>query len=374
MFKSYHKLIISTVASVALVSTLSADGSHKYPNGKLVIDGGVTYPIKKGMTSVYHINKKTLNGGFKLGRTPTANEVKKWDIDVMPDGTGLPKGKGTAEDGEEIYENKCIACHFDFGAGGDGYPALSKGNAYDMYKTLKNQRTTPDKDGPVRVMGSYWPKISTLWWYIKTGMPHNAPMSLKDDEVYALVAYISSLNELKLNGEEIEDDTVINEKNILKIELPNKDGFVPKIDGKNGLDNIRKFYNDYSNYGNGTRCMKNCFKGKAKVQRIVVDMATTALPPISTKRDLPKQKDSANRDKSKEIYASKCAMCHDSGAAGAPIKGDKKAWAPRIKQGMDTLYKTAISGKGAMPPKGGAGGLSDSEFKKVVDFIVNSSK
>jgi len=372
MFKSYHKLILSAVVSVALASGLSADGSHKYSNGKLVIDGGVTYPVKKGMTSSYHVNEKAIKGGFKLGRKATKNEIKAWDIDIMPDGTGLPKGKGTAEEGEEVYEAKCVACHFDFGAGGDGYPALSKGNAYDMYETLKNQRTDPDKDGPVRVYGSYWPKVSTLWWYIKTGMPHNAPMSLSDDEVYALVAYISSLNELKVNGEEIEDDTEINEKNILKIELPNKDGFVPDID--HGLDNVRKFFNDYKNYGNGKRCMKNCFDGKAKVQRIVVDMATTSMPPISTKRDLPKKKAGGSADKSKEIYAAKCAMCHDSGAAGAPVKGDKKAWAAKIKQGMETLYKNGIKGKGAMPPKGGAGGLSDDEFKKVVDFIVNSSK
>jgi len=372
MFKSYHKLILSTVVSVALASTLSADGSHKYSNGKLVIDGGVTYPVKNGMTSSYHLNTKALKGGFKLGRTATKNEINKWDIDEMPDGKGFPKGKGTAEEGEEVYEAKCIACHFDFGAGGDGYPALAKGNAYDMYATLKNQRTNPDKDGPVRVMGSYWPKISTLWWYIKTGMPHNAPMSLTNDQVYALTAYISTLNELKLNGEEIEDDTEINEKNILKIELPNKDGFVPDID--HGLDNVRKFFNDYKNYGNGKRCMKNCFDGKAKVQKIGVDMATTALPALSTKRDMPKKKAGGSADKSKEIYAAKCAMCHDSGAAGAPVMGDKKAWAPRIKQGKESVYKNGITGKGAMPPKGGASGLSDAEFKKVVDFIVNSSK
>ena len=286
MFKSYHKIIFSAVATLALVSSLNADGSKKYPNGKLVIDGGVTYPVKHGMTSVYHVNEKALKGGFNLGRTPTKNEIKKWDIDVMPDGTGLPKGKGTAEEGEEVYESKCIACHFDFGAGGGGYPALAKGNAYELHESLKYQRTDPDKDGPVRVFGTYWPKVSTLWWYIKTGMPHNAPLSLSDDEVYALVAYISVLNELKLNGEEIEEDTQINEKNILKIELPNKDGFIPNIEGKNGLENVRKFYNNPKNYGNGKRCMKNCFNGKPKIQRIVMDMATTAIPPISTKRDI----------------------------------------------------------------------------------------
>jgi len=104
-------------------------------------------------------------------------------------------------------------------------------------------------------------------------------------------------------------------------------------------------------------------------------MATTAMPPLSTKRDLPKKKAGASSaDKSKEVYASKCAMCHDSGAAGAPVKGDKKAWKARIAQGMESLYKNGIKGKGAMPPKGGAAGLSDDEFKKVVDFIVNQSK
>ena len=378
MFKFYHKVIFSVVSITTLVSTtLLADISKKYvdgPNkGKMVIDGGVTYPIKDGMTSLYHVNVEALKGGFNLGRTPTKNEIKKWDIDVMPDGTGLPEGKGTAEEGEAVYEAKCLACHFDFGAGGDGYPALAKGNAYEMHETLKYQRTDPDKDGPVRVFGSYWPKISTLWWYIKTGMPHNAPMSLSDDEVYALVAYISLLNELKVNGKEIEEDTEINKNNILKIDLPNKNGFIPDIE--HGLDNVRKFYANYENYGNGKRCMHDCFKGKPKVQRIVVDMATTAMPPISTKRDLPKQTEKKGAaDKSKEIYASKCAMCHDSGAAGAPVTGDKKAWKSRIAQGVESLYKSAIKGKGAMPPKGGAVGLSDAEFKKVVDYIINKSK
>jgi len=121
--------------------------------------------------------------------------------------------------------------------------------------------------------------------------------------------------------------------------------------------------------------MKNCFDGKPKIKRIVVDMAKTSIPPLSTKRDLPKKKAGASSaDKSKEVYAAKCAMCHDSGAAGAPVMGDKKAWKARIAQGMESLYKNGIKGKGAMPPKGGAAGLSDTEFKKVVDFIVNQSK
>ena len=75
----------------------------------------------------------------------------------------------------------------------------------------------------------------------------------------------------------------------------------------------------------------------------------------------------------KTVYNGICAACHASGAAGAPKAGDKAAWAPRIAQGKDTLYKNAIGGKGAMPPKGGSS-ISDDDFKKVVDYLVGLSK
>lgn len=75
----------------------------------------------------------------------------------------------------------------------------------------------------------------------------------------------------------------------------------------------------------------------------------------------------------KATYNGVCAACHASGAAGAPKTGDKAAWAPRIAAGKDTLYKNAIGGKGAMPPKGGSS-LSDDDFKKVVDYLVGLSK
>ncbi len=74
------------------------------------------------------------------------------------------------------------------------------------------------------------------------------------------------------------------------------------------------------------------------------------------------------------VYASVCGACHDSGAAGAPKMGDKGAWAPRIATGNNALYQSAIAGKGAMPPKGGAANLSDDEIKAAVDYLVGKSK
>lgn len=74
------------------------------------------------------------------------------------------------------------------------------------------------------------------------------------------------------------------------------------------------------------------------------------------------------------IYNGICAACHAGGAAGAPKTGDKAAWGPRIAQGKETMYKNALAGKGAMPPKGGAGNLSDAEIKATVDYLVGLAK
>jgi len=76
----------------------------------------------------------------------------------------------------------------------------------------------------------------------------------------------------------------------------------------------------------------------------------------------------------KKVYDATCTACHTAGVANAPKPGDKAAWAPRMKQGMDTLVQSAIKGKGAMPPKGGAANLSDAEVRAAVEFMVSQSK
>jgi len=377
MFKSCHKIVLSAVVVAAISATGALAGdkaaSRTYANGKKVIDGGSTYPVIKGKTSSYYINEKAHEAKVKFGRTPTANEVKAWNIDVMPDGTGLPEGKGTVEDGDDLYEEKCAACHFDFGSGGSGYPALQKGNAYEGQKSLTNQRVDGNDEGPVRVFGTYWPHATTLWWYIKTGMPHPHPMSLSNDEVYALVAYIISINELKIDGEELDDEYELNREKFLKLVMPNKDGFIPKIDGPNGLENARKFFNDFKNYGNGTRCMKNCFDGKPKLARITGAGISDYQPPISEKKDLPAPEKGAAKLPGQETYTSTCAVCHATDAMGAPAVGDKAAWAAVLKKGIDKVYANGINGVGGMPPKGGTS-LDDAKFKEVVDYMIGKSK
>ena len=395
MFKSYRKKIITStlLASTVFMGTVcNASGAKTGAelgmnpavasvsksitktydfNNKAIVDGGVYYPIVDGKTGAYYANEKAHKTPFNKGKTATANEQKAWDIDVMPDGTGLPEGSGSVEDGDELYEEKCQSCHGDFGAGNGLYPKLTAGNAYEGQKTLVNQRITADADGPTRNFGSYWPRASTLWWYIKTGMPHQAPMSLSNDDVYALSAYIININELTIDGEEVDDEYVLDRAKFLKLKLPNHDGFEPAIDGKNGQDNARKYFNNPANYGNGYRCMTNCIDGKPEIDRIGSAISDFT-PPLSSAKDLPKAKAGAKAEHpGKKAYNDACSMCHANGMG--PQVGDKEAWIDTLKKGIDNVYENGITGINGMPPMGGAA-LSKAKFKEVVDYMIEASK
>src|SRR5213080_127990 len=112
-----------------------------------------------------------------LGRPATAAEIAGWDISVGPDGVGLPAGSGTARAGAAVYEQKCQACH---GAKGAGKPADALAGGIGSLGT----RT------PMRTVGSYWPYATTLFDYVQRAMPITNPLSLTDEETYAVTAYV----------------------------------------------------------------------------------------------------------------------------------------------------------------------------------------
>jgi hypothetical protein len=287
--EGFSKRVIDAVGPANALVSDSVKKTYEH-NGKLAVDGGVVYPIVNGKTGAYYANEKAHKTPFNKGKTATANEQAAWDIDVMPDGTGLPEGEGSVEFGDEVYEEKCLSCHGDFGEGSGLYPKLADGNAYEGQKSLMNQRVEPDSDGPIRNFGSNWPRASTLWWYIKTGMPHQAPMSLTTEEVYALSAYILYINEIKIDGELVDEEYVLDREKFLKIRMPNHDGFEPAIDGPNGQENARAYYNNPLNYGNGKgRCMKDCFEGEPEVARIAFAL-TDFTPPLSSEKQCQKRK------------------------------------------------------------------------------------
>ena len=378
MFKLDRKLQItaSVAATVALFTLGGCNGSSTgttettQVNGQATIDGGSTYPVIDGKTSAYYVNTNVTGMKINNGRIPTANELKAWNKDIMPDGTGLPEGSGSVEDGEELYEAKCVMCHGDFGSGGGGYPALSKGNAYELQETLTNNRwKDPDADGPTRVFGSYWSHASTLFWYIKDGMPHPFSKSLSVDETYALTAYILNINEFEIDGVEVDDEYVLDREKFLKVKMPNVDGFEPNIDGPNALNDVRAYYANAKNFGaqnlkqGAVRCMTDCQKPSAKIVRVSGSGISDFIPPMSDVRDLP-VKEEVKVDP-KKVYATTCAMCHDS-----YLSPGSAEWEGYLAKGMDKVYANGIHGtEGGMPAKGGSD-LSDTNFKTVVDYIT----
>ena len=144
-----------------------------------------------------------------LGRAATPEEIALWDIDVRPDGLGLPAGSGDVMTGDKIYTEKCSACHGVFGEGTGRWPVLAGGQG-----SLSDAR-------PVKTIGSYWPYLSTVYDYVNRAMPFGNAQSLTHDEVYAITAYLLYLND------EVDEDFVLSSDNFAEARLPNEEAFKP---------------------------------------------------------------------------------------------------------------------------------------------------
>jgi mono/diheme cytochrome c family protein len=160
---------------------------------------------------------------FGFGRPATADEIAAWDIDVRPDGKGLPPGQGTARNGAPIYARRCAICHGASGREGPSERLVGRepreGFPFGRDPTL------------VKTVGNYWPYATTLYDYINRAMPLNAPGSLAPDDVYSLVAYLLWRNEI------IADTAVIDARTLPGVVMPAKDRFV--IDDRRGGPEIR---------------------------------------------------------------------------------------------------------------------------------------
>ena len=143
-----------------------------------------------------------------LGRPATPAEVAGWDISIPPDGTGLPPGSGTPEQGAAVYAQKCQACHGEKGAGQPNDP-------------LVGGQGTLASASPVRTIGSYWPYATTVFDYVRRAMPYTQPQSLSNDEVYAVTAYLLHLNGI------IGAQDVMNAQTLPQVRMPNREHFIP---------------------------------------------------------------------------------------------------------------------------------------------------
>ncbi len=142
-----------------------------------------------------------------LGVAANPEQVAGLDISIPPSGAGLPKGSGSARQGLKAYEQKCLACHGDKGV---GKPA----------DKLAGGIGTLASKAPVRTVGSYWPYATTLFDYVRRSMPLTNPLSLSDDEVYAISAYVLFINGI------VAEDAVMNAQTLPQVKMPNRDGFI----------------------------------------------------------------------------------------------------------------------------------------------------
>lgn len=145
--------------------------------------------------------------GPGLGRPAPEAMLAAWNIDVMPDGTGLPVGRGLAPEGEVLYRAHCLTCHGEGGLGDSG----------DQLAGAKMGLTD---EWPEKAIGNYWPYATTIFDFIRRAKPMESPGSLSDNEVYALTAYLLSLNGIIGAGDEM------NARTLRKVIMPNRDGFV----------------------------------------------------------------------------------------------------------------------------------------------------
>jgi cytochrome c len=169
-------------------------------------------------------------GFYGYGTAATPDQIAGWDIDARPDGAGLPPGSGTVARGAEVYAEQCTACHGTFGEGAGRYPKLTGGEG-----SLTKERPEPS-------VGSYWPFAVTLFDYINRAMPFQSPHTLSANDVYAVTAYVLSINNI------VGNNFVADRNSLPKVRMPNHDSFI---------------WQDPRPDTSAKQCMKNCAEPKS---------------------------------------------------------------------------------------------------------------
>ena len=137
-------------------------------------------------------------------RTPA--EIAQWNIDVAPDGAGLPRGAGSVREGDAVFANRCASCHGD------------RGQGHPMDRLVGGAGTLATKK-PVKTVGSYWPYATTLFDFVRRAMPFDAPQSLSPSEIYAVCAYVLFLNGI------LPADATLDANSLPQVRMPNGDAF-----------------------------------------------------------------------------------------------------------------------------------------------------
>ena len=149
----------------------------------------------------------TASADTSFSEPATDEDIDLVFLSIITDGTNLPDGSGSVAEGKPLYDMYCAACH-----GFDGEGTLAN--------KIVGGRGTLDSEAPVKTVGSYWPYATTIFNYIRRSMPYTAPMSLTNDDYYAITAFMLNKNDI------IASDAVMDKDSLPKVEMPNRGGFI----------------------------------------------------------------------------------------------------------------------------------------------------
>jgi len=194
-----------------------ADGADRPPGDVLPSDSGAAGARPGAWASAIAPRPGHAPDRFGFGSPAAESRIALWDIDIKPDGEGLPPGSGSVAEGKRIYEVQCVACHGPTGVEGPNDP-LASSEPWEQWPSGRSA-------------GSYWPYATTLFDYIRRAMPQATPGSLSDDEVYALVGYVLHLSGI------VAGDAVMDSASLTAVQMPARGRFVP--DNRTGGPEVR---------------------------------------------------------------------------------------------------------------------------------------
>ena len=313
-----------------------------------------------------------------VGREATPAEVKAWDIDVRPDFKGLPKGSGSVEQGQTIWEDKCATCHGTFGESNKVFNPLIGGVIKDDLKT-GHVSALMRKDFPARTTFMKVATISTLFDYIRRAMPWNAPKSLSDDNVYAVLAYLLNLSDI------VPDDFVLNDQTIRDVQkiMPNRNGMTYDHALWPGPEfNHGPLKPDTHN----VVCMKDC-KQQVEIGSTLPDYAEASHGNLADQNRLvgpTRGKKTGNSTKAQDTKPSPVALAEASGCLGChgltnKIVGPGYNEIAEKYKGQDVSAKLfakvrnggdGVWGSTPMPPQSE---IKDDDLKTLVSWIQNGA-
>lgn len=203
---------IALMATLAVIGCGPAGDEGERPASET--DGASTASSRAGSSTAGSSGPGASAFGF--GQPVSEEDVARWDIDVGPDGRGLPPGSGTVAEGAVVYEASCARCH--------GPDAVD--GPYGPLVATEGAETFPFGQDPslTTSIGNYWPYATTVFDYVRRSMPFDDPGSLSDDEVYAVTAWLLWRNEL------ISEDAVMDAETLPAVEMPGREHFVPSED------------------------------------------------------------------------------------------------------------------------------------------------